>query len=119
MRNAMFYTVSRLLLFIVVLLLLDLIGARGLLLIALALLISGLLSYVLLSRQRNSMASSLSGRLAARTRRTGTQSFRERLNEGARAEDTDVEPAQASPAQTSPAQASPAPISPPSAGDRA
>ena len=61
MRNAMFYTVSRLLLFIVVLLLLDLAGARGLLLIALALLISGLLSYVLLSRQRNSMASSLSG----------------------------------------------------------
>jgi Protein of unknown function (DUF4229) len=119
MRNAMFYTVSRLLLFIVVLLVLDLAGARGLLLIALALLISGLLSYVLLSRQRNSMASSLSGRLAARTRRTGKQGFRERLNEGARAEDTDDEPAQASPAQTSPVQASPAPISPPSAGDRA
>jgi hypothetical protein len=112
MRTALFYTVSRLLLFIVVLLLLDLAGARGLLLIALALLISGLLSYVLLSRQRNSMASSLSGRLGARTRRT--QSFRERLNEGTRAEDTDDEPAQASPAQ-----ASPPPISPPSAGDRA
>jgi hypothetical protein len=112
MRTALFYTVSRLLLFIVVLLLLDLAGARGLLLIALALLISGLLSYVLLSRQRNSMASSLSGRLGARTRRT--QSFRERLNEGTRAEDTDDEPAQASPAQ-----ASPSPISPPSAGDRA
>ncbi len=107
MRNAMFYTVSRLLLFIVVLLVLDLAGARGLLLIALALLISGLLSYVLLSRQRNSMASSLSGRLGARTRRG--PSFRERLNEGTRAEDTDDEPA----------QASPAPISPPSAGDRA
>jgi hypothetical protein len=122
MRNAMFYTVSRLLLFIVVLLALDLAGARGLLLIALALLISGLLSYVLLSRQRNSMASSLSGRLGSRTRRG--PSFRERLNEGTRAEDTDDEPAQASPAQASsaeasPAQASPAPISPPSAGDRA
>jgi hypothetical protein len=112
MRTTLFYTVSRLLLFIVVLLLLDLAGARGLLLIALALLISGLLSYVLLSRQRNSMASSLSGRLGARTRRT--RSFRERLNEGTRAEDTDDEPAQASPAQ-----ASPPPISPPSAGDRA
>ena len=112
MRTALFYTVSRLLLFIVVLLLLDLAGARGLLLIALALLISGLLSYVLLSRQRNSMASSLSGRLGARPPRT--QSFRERLNEGTRAEDTDDEPAQASPAQ-----ASPPPISPPSAGDRA
>ena len=69
MRNAMFYTVSRLLLFIVVLLALDLAGARGLLLIALALLISGLLSYVLLSRQRNSMASSLSSRLGSGTRR--------------------------------------------------
>jgi Protein of unknown function (DUF4229) len=112
MRTTLFYTVSRLLLFIVVLLLLDLAGARGLLLIALALLISGLLSYVLLSRQRNSMASSLSGRLGARTRRT--QSFRERLNEGTRAEDTDDEPAQASPAQ-----ASPPPISPPPSGDRA
>ncbi len=107
MRNAMFYTVSRLLLFIVVLLVLDLVGARGLLLIALALLISGLLSYVLLSRQRNSMASSLSGRLGARTRRT--QSFRERLNEGTRAEDTDDESVPVSPAQASP----------PSAGDRA
>jgi hypothetical protein len=107
MRNAMFYTVSRLLLFIVVLLALDLAGARGLLLIALALLISGLLSYVLLSRQRNSMASSLSGRLGARTRRGPT--FRERLNEGTRAEDTDDEP-------TPP---SPAPASPPSASDRA
>ena len=117
MRNAMFYTVSRLLLFIVVLLALDLAGARGLLLIALALLISGLLSYVLLSRQRNSMASSLSGRLGARTRRG--PSFRERLNEGTRAEDTDDEPAQASPAPSSPAPASPAPASPPSAGDRA
>ena len=112
MRTALFYTVSRLLLFIVVLLLLDLAGARGLLLIALALLISGLLSYVLLSRQRNSMASSLSGRLGARTRRT--QSFRERLNEGTRAEDTDDEPTPASPPPISRP-----PISPPSAGDRA
>jgi hypothetical protein len=84
MRNVMFYTVSRVLLFVVVLLLLDLAGARGLLLIALALLISGLLSYVLLSRQRDSMAGSLTGRL---TRRTG--GFRDRLNQGAAAEDTD------------------------------
>ena len=117
MRNALFYTVSRLLLFVVVLLLLDLAGARGLLLVALALLISGLLSYVLLSRQRNSMASSLSGRLGARTRQT--RSFRERLNDGTRAEDTDDEPPQASPVQASPVQASPAPVSPPPSGDQA
>jgi hypothetical protein len=93
MRNVLFYTVSRILLFIVVLLLLDLAGARGLLLIALALLISGLLSYVLLSRQRDSMAGSLTGRLS---RRSGS-SFRDRLAEGARAEDTDDEPSPADP----------------------
>src|SRR6201986_3104234 len=89
MRNTMFYTVSRLLLFIVVLLLLDVAGARGLLLSALALLISGLLSYVLLSRQRDAMAGSLFSRLSGRTRRGS--SFRERLAEGARAEDTNDE----------------------------
>ena len=93
MRNVLFYTVSRILLFIVVLLLLDLAGARGLLLIALALLISGLLSYVLLSRQRDSMAGSLTGRLSRRR----STSFRDRLAEGARAEDTDDEPSPADP----------------------
>src|ERR1700761_6569136 len=95
MRNTVFYTVSRLLLFIVVLLLLDLAGARGLLLIALALLISGLLSYVLLSRQRDAMAGSLGSRLSGRLR--GGNSFRDRLNEGPRAEDTGDEPAPATP----------------------
>ena len=91
MRTAVFYTTSRILLFVVVLLLLDLAGARGLLLIALALLISGLLSYVVLSRQRDSMAGALSGRLTRRR----TTSFRDRLNEGTRAEDTDEDPAPA------------------------
>ena len=89
MRTALTYTLSRLLLFVAVLLLLDLAGARGLLLIALALLISGLLSYVLLSRQRDAMAGSLFSRLSGRTRRGS--SFRERLAEGARAEDTNDE----------------------------
>ena len=98
MRTALAYTASRLMLFLVVLVLLDLAGARGLLLIALALLISGLLSYVLLSRQRDAMAGSLSQRLLGRGR---ANSFRARLNEGARAEDTedtkDPGPAAASP----------------------
>jgi hypothetical protein len=89
MRTALTYTLSRLLLFVAVLLLLDLAGARGLLLIALAVLISGLLSYVLLSRQRDAMAGSLFSRLSGRTRRS--TSFRERLAEGAAAEDTDDE----------------------------
>jgi hypothetical protein len=95
MRTALTYTLSRLILFVVVLLLLDLAGARGLLLIALALLISGLLSYVLLSRQRDAMAGSLSSRLRIRGR---PNSFRARLNEGARAEDTDDEQAPVTPA---------------------
>ena len=104
------YTASRVTLFVVVLLLLDLAGARGLLLIALALLISGLLSYVLLSRQRDAMAGSLSQRLSGvRGRATD---FRDRLNEGTRAEDTDDE-ATASPASpaspTGPASSSSGP----------
>ncbi|HEY0717626.1 MAG TPA: DUF4229 domain-containing protein [Streptosporangiaceae bacterium] len=86
MRTALTYTASRALLFVAVLLLLDLAGARGLLLVALALLISGLLSYVLLSRQRDVLAGSLSQRLRGRNR---ANSLRARLNEGARAEDAD------------------------------
>ena len=55
-------------------------GARGLLLIGLALLVSGAASYVLLSRQRDAMASALSRRLG---------SFRSRLDAGTRVEDRD------------------------------
>jgi hypothetical protein len=104
MRTALTYTLSRLLLFVVVLLLLDLAGARGLLLIALALLISGLLSYVLLSRQRDVMAGSLGRRLRGRTRRAG--SFRARLDEGTRAEDPAEDPAEGTADEQ---QAAPAP----------
>ncbi len=88
----------------VVLLLLDLAGARGILLIALALLISGLLSYVLLSRQRDAMAGSLRGRLSGRTRRA--DSFRTRLAEGTRAEDADDDDEQAAPATPASARTS-------------
>jgi hypothetical protein len=103
MRTALTYTLSRLILFVAVLLLLDLAGARGILLIALALLISGLLSYVLLSRQRDAMAGSLGSRLSGRTRRGS--SFRARLDEGARAEDPAENTAdeQAAPAAPAPA----------------
>lgn len=102
MRTALTYTLSRLILFVAVLLLLDLAGARGILLIALALLISGLLSYVLLSRQRDAMAGSLGSRLSGRTRRAS--SFRARLDEGARAED----PAEDAAEDTADEQAAPA-----------
>jgi Zn-dependent protease with chaperone function len=108
MRTALTYTLSRLILFVVVLLLLDLAGARGILLIALALLISGLLSYVLLSRQRDAMAGSLGSRLSGRTRRAS--SFRARLDEGARAEDPVDDPAEdTADGQAEPAAPAPAP----------
>ncbi len=80
MRATLLYTISRILLFVIALLLLRLAGAGGLLLIGLALLISGLASYVVLSRQRTAMAGAISARL---------RSMRTRLDDGARAEDDD------------------------------
>jgi hypothetical protein len=106
MRTTLAYTSARIVLFLVTLVLLDLAGARGLLLIALALLISGLLSYLLLSRQRDVMAGALSSRLGARTRSGG---FRARLAEGARAEDTDDEQAVPGPDNQPAAPSAPAP----------
>ncbi len=83
MRATAFYTVSRILLFVVALLLLYLAGARGLLLVGLALRASGIVSYVVLSRQREAMAGSLAARL---------RSLRTRIDEGARAEDDPARP---------------------------
>ena len=62
-------------------------GARGLLLLGLALIISALLSYVLLNKQRTIIADKLNGRLSrvgAKARDLG-----QRLDEGSRAEDED------------------------------
>ena len=78
MRATLAYTATRILLFVVALLLILLAGARGLLAIGLALLVSGIASYVLLSRQRDRMAGSLA---------SGLRSFRQRLDDGAKAED--------------------------------
>ena len=78
MRATLAYTAVRFVLFAVAVGLIYLAGARGLLLIALALLVSGAASYVLLSRMRDSMASSISRRI---------ESVRSRIDEGARAED--------------------------------
>ncbi len=50
------YTASRILLFVASAGVLYLIGARGLLLLLLALVVSGLLSFVLLSRQRDALS---------------------------------------------------------------
>lgn len=78
MRPTLAYTSARILLFLAALGLLYFTGARGLPLVALALLISGIVSFVVLSRQRDAMSGALTSRL---------RGFRERLDEGARAED--------------------------------
>jgi len=62
-------------------------GARGILLLGLALIISALLSYILLNKQRQIIAAKLNGRLSrvgAKARDLG-----QRLDEGSRAEDED------------------------------
>ena len=87
MRTTIAYTSARILLLVAALILLYLVGARGLLLLALACLVSGVASFVLLSRQRDVMSSALMSRIkTGRGRMTG---FRTRLDEGARAEDDD------------------------------
>ncbi len=80
MRATLSYTALRLGLFVVAFLLLYLAGARSLLLLAAAILISGVVSYFVLNTQRTAMSSAVSKRI------TG---FRERLNAGTSAEDDD------------------------------
>lgn len=87
MRTALSYTSARFVLFLVALVLLYFAGARGLLLAALALLVSGIASFVLLSRQRDVMSGALTSRLRGMRNRTGELSTR--LDEGTRAEDDD------------------------------
>lgn len=80
MRATFAYTIARILLFAVVLGLLYLVGARGLPLLGLAVLISGIVSFIVLYRQRDAMSGAITTRLS---------NFRERLDEGTRAEDDD------------------------------
>ncbi|MGD0604414.1 MAG: DUF4229 domain-containing protein [Streptosporangiaceae bacterium] len=87
MRTTLAYTSARILLLVVSMILLYLVGARGLLLLALAFVVSGIASFVLLSRQRDKMSGALMGRLGNRRQRGS--SLRARLDEGARAEDDD------------------------------
>jgi Mn2+/Fe2+ NRAMP family transporter len=87
MRTAFAYSSARILLFVVAMILLYLVGARGLLLLALALVVSGIASYVLLSKQRDRMSGALTSRLGNGRRRA--RDFKTRLAEGARAEDDD------------------------------
>ena len=87
MRATLAYTTARILLFVVSMILLYLVGARSVLLLALALLVSGIASFVLLSKQRDRMSGALIGRL--RNGRERAAGFRARLEEGSRAEDED------------------------------
>jgi Protein of unknown function (DUF4229) len=87
MRATLAYTSARIVLLVVSVLLLYLAGARGILLLALAFVISGIASFVLLSRQRDVMSGALLARLKNKRSRTG--GFRTRLEEGARVEDGD------------------------------
>jgi hypothetical protein len=76
----MSYTILRLLLFFAVLMVLYFVGIGGIALVALAAVISALISFVVLSRLRDSMSTSLFTRMTR---------FRERLDEGTRSEDVD------------------------------
>jgi Protein of unknown function (DUF4229) len=78
MRATFTYSLARILLFVATLGILYLVGARGLLLIAAALVISGIISFVVLSRQRDAMSGVIASRIGG---------FRHRLDEGTRAED--------------------------------
>jgi Protein of unknown function (DUF4229) len=83
MRAWMSYSLLRLLLFFAVFWILELAGVGGLLSLLLAAVISALISFVVLSRLRDSMSASLTGRLTR---------IRERLDEGASREDLDEVP---------------------------
>ena len=85
MRTTLAYSSARILLLVVSIILLYLVGARGLLLLALACVVSGIASFVLLSRQRDKMSGALMARV--KTGRGRAAGFRARLEEGARAED--------------------------------
>lgn len=80
MRATFAYTTARILLFAATTGLFYLAGARGLLLLALALVVSGIASYIVLSRQRDAMSGALVNRF---------RTLRSRIDEGAKAEDED------------------------------
>ena len=80
MRATLFYNTLRFLLFMVALIVLYLVGARSLVLVGLAILISGIASYFVLAPHRDAMATELSHQV---------RGFRQRLDAGARAEDKD------------------------------
>ena len=89
MRTGLAYTSARILLLVISLVVLYSAGARGFLLLALAFLVSALASYILLSKQREVIAGALNRRLGKVTNKA--TEFRERLQDGAAAEDDDAD----------------------------
>jgi hypothetical protein len=89
MRTAFAYTSARIIMFGASVLVLFWAGARGILLLGLALVISALLSYVLLNKQRTIIADKLNGRLSGVGKKA--TEFSKRLDEGAALEDPDDE----------------------------
>jgi Protein of unknown function (DUF4229) len=79
------YTSARILMFGCAVILLYVAGARGVLLLALGLVISALASYILLNKQRAIIADKLNGRLS----KAGSKvtELRDRLDDGSKAED--------------------------------
>jgi hypothetical protein len=88
MRYTLAYTSARILLFIAATGVLYLAGARGLLLLGLALVVSGIVSFVVLSRQRDAMSAAIAGRIGGVRGRI--HGFRGRLDAGASAEDDEA-----------------------------
>jgi hypothetical protein len=78
MRPTLYYSVLRIGLFAVAFLLLYIAGARSWLLLALAALVSAVVSYFVLSPQRSAMSGAIDRKI---------NNFRQRLDAGTRAED--------------------------------
>lgn len=98
MRSVFAYTAARVVLFVVALGIVYLAGARGLLALAIAVVVSGLASFVVLSRQRDAMSGVFASRLRTprgqpRARSRGLfariREVGQRIDEGTRAEDRD------------------------------
>jgi ABC-type proline/glycine betaine transport system permease subunit len=80
MRATLSYTVLRLMLFFAAVLLLWLFHLRGITLVVVALVVSSIISLPLLSKLRDRMSTSLTGKI---------DGFHTRLDEGTKAEDVD------------------------------
>jgi hypothetical protein len=80
MRATLYYTLLRLLIFFAAAIVLALFGVHGITLIVVALIISAIISLPLLSKLRDRMSTSLTGRVHA---------FNSKLDAGTKAEDRD------------------------------